>query len=265
MLSPPSSRRERILVFGPSGSGKSSTWISVGDWVTRTHSTAKVRVVDTDHAYEAMSDPSYANTIDVYDAELAEYPKWIDQLQSWRPHVQPDDWLVVDMIDQVRVAAEQHYWYTITGGDMLGEMYLKAEVDANFDTVGPYGKHQGNVTKLYNDFMRVALGYPCHILAIAPAQQVMVNKDGRALNKDDQEYVKFSYKPSGHWRLPHVFHTILLAREIPGDRGSQWNLTTVKERGPIGKEKRAELKGETVQATTGFVGTYLVKVAGWHL
>lgn len=263
-LGPANERRERVLVYGPSGSGKSSCWISVADFIARTRAPNRVRVVDTDHAYEAMRDPSFDGVLDVYDAELADFTQWTDRLQKWRPEVKRDDWLVVDMADQVRVAAEQHYWFEKTGGDMLGEMYLKAELGQE-DMVGPYGKHQGNVTKLYNDFMKVFLGFPCHLMAVCPAQEVMLNKEGRALNGEDSEYVKFRFKPGGHWRLPHNFHTILLAREIPGDKGAEWNLTTVKERGPIGKEARLQLKGQKVEATTGFVGAYLVKTAGWHM
>lgn len=258
MILPPDQRREKAMVFGPSGSGKSSCWVSIADWYQKTRTPGKVRVVDTDQAWEAMRSDELDRVVEVYDAEVAEFPKWVDQLQSWRPLVQRDDWAVVDMVDTVRAAAENHYWSTITGGDMLGEIYLRAESEG-FDTSGPYGKHQGNITKLYNDFMRVFLNLPCHKLALAPAQEVMVNKDGRALNQNDAEYVRFKYKPVGHWRTPHNFHTILLTREVPGE----WNLTTVKERGPIGKG-RPYLTGEKV-TDSGFVGAYLMKVAGWRL
>lgn len=264
MLGPATNRRERILVFGPSGAGKSSTWISVADWAGRTKAPVKIRVIDTDHAYEAMADDSFTN-VEVYDAETSEFPKWGEQLRAWRPSMGRDDWLVVDMIDQAWTGAQEYYWWTVTGGDPLGEIFLKAETE-DFDTVGDYGKHWGNINRLYNDFMRAILQVPCNVLCVAPAAEVALNaKTGLALNKDQQEYVKFRYRPIGQKRLAHAFHTILLAREIPSEKGSQWNLTTVKERGPIGKEKRRDMKGDAVEATTGFVGAYLVKVAGWHM
>lgn len=266
MLAAPSPRRERILVFGPSGSGKSSTWTAIANTIIRTKSPAHLYVVDTDHAYDAMYDPSYDPIITVHDAERANFPEWVEVVSKWRPHLTSDDWIITDMVDQVRTAAKQHYWHEKTGGYTLGEVSLRGEVDDAFDTVGPYGKHEGNINDLYGDFMTAFLNVPCHVLAITPAQQVMLDKQGMAINEKDQEFVKFRYRPTGHWRLPHHFHTILLTREIPGPKGSQWNLTTVKERGPIGKANRRQyLTGELVTEQLGFVGAYLMKVAGWHL
>jgi len=213
-----------------------------------------------------MYDEAFDETVVVYDADPNDFGKWGAILREVRQKVTKDDLLVCDMVDQAWVGAQQHYWGALSGGDSLGEVFLRAEMEDDFNTSGDHGKHWGNINRSYNDFMSLLMNVPCHVMCCSPSQEVMLDKrSGLAINRDQQEWVKFKFKPAGQKRLAHAFHTVLLAREVPSDRGSEWQLTTVKERGPIGREKRVELRGATVPATMGFVGAYLIKVAGWRL
>ena len=266
MLSAPTQKRERILLYGEAGSGKSSAWVSIANWIVKSKSDAKIYLFDSDYSYEAMYDESFDSVVEVVNVDVNEFELWAKKLREVRPKLKRDDWLVVDMIDKAWTGAQNWYWRSVGGGDSIGEVYLRARTEPGFDVGGAYGANWGDINRLYDDFMSLFINAPCHKLACTPARQVMVNpQSGLAINKNDVEWVRYQYKPVGQNRLSHGFHTILLAREIPSTKGSEYNLTTVKERGPVGKTRRSELRGEKVPEGNGFVGTYLVKVAGWKL
>jgi hypothetical protein len=116
---------------------------------------------------------------------------------------------------------------------------------------GAHGENWGIINKYYNAFFQTIINMPCHVLCVAPASE---------LREDDKPETKAQFKvgwkPQGQKDLPHGFHTVLFAAETP----QGWVYTTVRERGPIGREGRKYLKGEKVE---DFVMTYLVGVAGW--
>lgn len=263
MLSASNSRREKILVFGEANSGKSSTWVSIAHWLVKTKSSAKVRVLDTDQAWEAMYDPVLEPVVEVVSSDKDQAEEWPEIMRGFRKKSEPDDWIVIDMIDQPNEASRSWFWKA-KEGDSLAEIYLRQITD-NLDVGGPYGRNWDVINRIYDDIVHPFFSARCHKLACTPAQEIFTDRQGLAASKKDQEWVRFKYKPRGQNRLPHAFHTILLAQRIPSGNDSEWVLTTTKERGPIGLAKREELKGETVTPNMGFVGAYLTKVAGWRL
>lgn len=265
MLQAPSSRRERILVAGGPGSGKSSCWVSIAAWIKKTKSDAKVRLLDTDLAYDAYRSDYIEDVVEAYSADMENSDEWPQVLQKFKADSRPDDWIVVDMADKLWEAARGYFWRTVSDGTSLGEIYMKA-MQGDLDMGGPYGRNWDVMKKIYQDSMSPFLSARCHKLALTPAQEVFTDKSGAALNVKDAEYVRFKYKPAGESRLPHLFHSVLLAQRIPSQKvEGTWTLTTIKEQGPIGLPKRQDLHGEAVTAAAGFVGAYLVKVAGWKL
>lgn len=264
MLSASTPRREKILLFGEANSGKSSAWVSIAHWLAKTKSTAKVRVLDTDMAWDAMYDPAIEPAVEVVSSDKDNADEWPGIMQRFKKVSEPDDWVVIDMVDQPWEAARGWFWKT-KEGDSLAEVYLRQTTGDNVDIGGPYGRNWDVINKLYDDMVHPFFSARCHKLACTPAQEIWVDKGGLAANKSDQEWVRFKYKPRGQNRLAHGFHTILLAQRIPSGRDQEWVLTTTKERGPIGLPKRVELKGEPVTENMGFVGSYLTKVAGWRL
>jgi energy-coupling factor transporter ATP-binding protein EcfA2 len=258
-----SKRRERILVYGESGSGKSSTWVSIAQYIEKTKGKARVFLQDTDRAYEAVEE-AVERVVTCYDAELDRFGEWKGQIQKWRRESGQDDWLVVDMIDKAWAGAQTQFWNIQSGGSSLGEIYLKGHDNAGFLS-GDYGSNWGVINKLYDDWMQQVVAWPGHVLACTPADQVFTDKQNNPIQKGDMEWVKWRFKPAGQKRLKHAFHTVLLAQEQPTTRGPQWSLTTIKERGPVGGQRRQMLLNETVTEAGGFTMGYLVKVAGWRL
>jgi len=250
-------------VVGEANSGKSSCWVSIAHWLAKTKSTAKVRVLDTDNAWEAMWTPEIEQHVEVVSSDKDEAEEWPAIMQGFKKASGPDDWIVIDMVDQPWEAARGWFWKA-KEGDSLAEIYLRQMTDG-MDIGGAYGRNWDVINKIYDDIVHPFFSAKCHKLACTPAQEVWVDRQGLAANKSDQEWVRYKYKPRGQNRLAHGFHTILLAQRIPAGKDNEWVMTTMKERGPIGLAKRDELKGETVTANMGFVGSYLTKVAGWRL
>ena len=265
MLTAPTSRRERVLIYGEANSGKSSAWVSLALWLKKTRSAAKVYLLDSDDAYEAMWCPELDGVVECVAVDVNEMETWPETMAKIKGKVKVDDWVVVDMIDKLWSGAQAYFWEQ-EGTGSLGSVAMRNMTDAGFSVGGDWGKNWDAINKLKDDFMWVYLNSRCHKMACTTAGTVYVDqKSGLATRADDEKYVRYKFKPRGHPRIAHEFHTILLAREIPGARDSEWNLTTVKERGPIGMAKRTELRGEKVTAAGGFVQAYLLKVAGWKL
>jgi hypothetical protein len=262
LLSPGSNRRERHLVYGPSNSGKSSTWLAIADWMERTNANNHVYVLDTDKAWEAMQpeDGSLDRFVTVFDLDKSEFAEWTVAANKVREAGGRDDWLVVDMVDKAWAGAQNHYWSKVAGGDSLAEVYFRAQNDDSFDLAGSHGANWGIINKYYDEFFSTVMGFNGHILCVAPAAEVREpNKAGKGGDREEvrRDFGKLGLKPQGQKDLPHAFHTVLLCQETP----SGWTYNTVKERGPIGRPKRVLLKGEKV---TDFVTSYLFKVAKWH-
>jgi hypothetical protein len=265
MLSAPSNRRERILLYGEANSGKSSAWVSLALWLRKTKSDAKVWLLDSDQAYEAMWCEELDGIVECVDIDVNEMEKWPAIMEAIKGRAGKDDWVVVDMIDKLWAGAQSYFWEQ-EGSGTLGNVYMRNMIDSGFNLGGDWGKNWDAINKLKDDFMWLYLNTKCHKLACTSAGTIYTDsKSGLATRADDEKYVRYKFKPRGHPRIAHEFHTILLAREIPGVRDSEWNLTTVKERGPIGMGKRVELRGEKVSPAGGFVHAYLIKVAGWRM
>lgn len=257
-LHPPNSRKERLLVYGRSGAGKSSTWLSVANWALDTDADTVIHLGDTDHAWDAMRYEDIEPYISVTDLDINEYPDWLTWTRTVREKVKPSDWVVVDMIDKAWTAAQTHFWYQMSGGDPLGEIYLRNQQaivtkgEQGEYMGGAHGANWGVINKFYGAFFQAVIAMPCHVLCIAPAAEI--RQDSPPAERDQW---KIGWKPQGQKDLPHGFHTILFAAETPRN----YIYSTVKERGPIGRPTRPLLKGEEVQ---DFVTTYLMKIGGWR-
>lgn len=262
-LHPPSSRRERILVFGEAGSGKSSTWVSIADWLERTRSKDKVYALDTDAAWEGMrpEDGSLDARVLVSNLDAQEFDPWRPEARRVRGLVSRDDWVVLDMAMKAWRAPQDAYWKAKQGESFADAFAAAVIADDLGELSGHHGTNWGAINKLYADFMDVVLSMPCHVLCVTGTKQLQTEREGKTVRvkAGDKEWEGIGKKPSGQGELSHAFHTIIYCQEKK--LGETWTYTTVKERGPIGRPKREYLKGEHVQ---DFVTTYLIKVAKWR-
>jgi len=264
-LHPPTQRRERILIIGFSGGGKSTCWLNVARWLAKTRSDSKMWVVDTDRTWEAMRplDGSLDKTVVAYDVE--DYPGMKKAVNDIRDVASNEDFLVYDMIDTLWTESQNYFFEEAFAKD-FEEFLVNARRTG--DTIGgEYGVNWNAINKLYagvNDRVR---RFPGHVIACTPGEVVReAGKSGKGGEQDPQivrEFGRYKVKPAGQKKLRHDYHSILLCQDTPGG----YTLSTLKERNPPGSvEGDGQHRVSLESVKTGeFTMTYLVKVAGWKL
>lgn len=255
-LHAPHARRERILAYGRSNSGKSSMWLNLAQWREDTGAEWDIYVADTDAAWDAMrpEDGSYDPFVHVTQLDVEDYRPWVTWAQDTKKAVNPDDWVVVD-VHRAWEASEIHYFGPL---DILAEMAEKHRQFTQGDKAGEsmggaYGGRWAARRRWYNAFHVPVVTAPCNVLCVAHADEIREYHSAEV-----RAQYKVGWKPDGSDDLPNMFHTLLFCAEIPDG----WVYTTVREKGPVGDGRRKMLKGAEVE---GFVESYLMPVGGWRL
>lgn len=254
-LTPPPDRRarERILIYGVGGTGKSSAAVDIARNVD-----SHLYVVDTERAFERMMESASMDNVTVkdvrFDAMVNDTTNWDEMLGFVRETVKTmgvDDWLVIDSVtptwDDVQAWFTERLW-----GDDLADYMMAARMQAKDS-----GKKGGSafegftdwpvINKQYNQLYNLILNAPGHVLLTAETAQLV--------DEDTDTMVTFGshgVKPKGQKRLPHIPHTVLLFRRR---QGGKWVIDTVKDR------EREQLGGVD---NDGFTRTYLQNIAGWR-
>jgi hypothetical protein len=258
-LKPSIDPRERILVFGAAGTGKSNNALAIAR-----KSGSHTFVIDNDMAYDRMlaTDFTDLDNVTVYNAD-----EWSDYI----PHVQKaientttrdehgrtmsDDWLVVDMMTDTWDAVQADFVEQIHGKE-IDEYFLevrKAKKAADVKKGSALGALEGwmdwpVINTRYSKLYKTLLKWPGHLYCTAELAQINADTD----DKDTRLlFGSYGVKPKGQKRMPHIFNTVLLMSK---SRVGEYRMTTVKDRG------REEVEDEPVG---DFAMTYLRKLAGW--
>lgn len=260
MLHNPTHRKERILIYGRSNCGKTSSWLALGDWKHRTNSDFNIHVADTDGVWDIVR-PVTGELDDIQVTRLYtdEYREWLDWVKKTRANVKPNDWVVVDMIGKAWEAAQTYYWSQVGSDDLLADIYLANQ--RALETKGAEGKYMagahganwGLINRYHAAFFEKVVNMPCNVLCVTSANEVRDDSDPALKN-----HYKVGWSPAGQKLMAHGFPTLLFAAQTP----REWVYTTIRELGPIGYPKREYLKGESVD---DFVMTYLLGTAGWRM
>jgi len=251
-----SSRRERILGYGRSNSGKSSMWSSLASWIADTNTDSHLYVGDTDNAWDAIC---YGDIEAVVSAvHITEYIEALQWARICREQVKKEDWVVFDLADKAWAWSQEHYFSTVMGNDdlLLGDVYVKAQQQPG-SMAGDHGSNWGIIYKYYHGLVNMVLNMPCHVLFVAAAREIRSDTKPAIV----AQYKNVGFYPAGppnENELAHNFHSVLYCAET----NRSWIYTSIKERGPIGREGRRMLKGAEV---VDFVSSYLVPVAGWRI
>jgi len=226
MISAPTARRERILVFGLHGSGKSETILSIAKQV----SPNKVTVVDTERAYEALVTDE--DNLVINEIVLDDWEAMLSAVQHAVANDSADDWLAVDSgsmsWEAIQSYALEQGWTETRDGEK-GVDWIKVNAEH---------------TKLY----RAYLSYPGHLILTARQKDLGSRESKQTVNV----YGSYFVKPAGQKDLGHIIpHTVLL---LTTNRSAQYQMTTVKDR------KRDVVENADL---SNFARDYLVKIAGW--
>lgn len=258
---PSQARREKIVVYGDNGGGKSSVTISILDWFRRTKSNRKVHLFDTNNQWQANRelDGGLDQWCHVVPLKFEEYNKWRGLVIEVNKRAHVDDVIIVDMMSTVWDAAQQYYWSQKSGNDSMAELWLRNSAGT---IAGDHGKNWGVINKFYFEFAKQITEAQCHVIMLATASPIrQPNEAGKGGDdiKIRNFYGKTEMKMDGQWGLRGEGFTVIHAFEVNGS----YRITTVKEMGPLTSVKRERVVNKDITGI-GFVPGYLLSVAGWR-
>lgn len=258
VLQPPNRSRERVLLIGPWGAGKSTAWGVTWEWMKRTGADYKMYVIDTDRAADRVApDLPLEQVADVWHWE--EYISAIDKFSAVATR---DDILVVDLIDKAWAAVQDDYIEQVfsKGAATFFLEWKKSAAKGN-PLSDAYGTNWQVINRRYGEFIDKVIHWPGHIIACSPAEPVaQPNRDGSGGDGKDilEAFGRFGVKPAGQKRIGFQFLTVQLM--IPKGNDS-WSFTTMKDVG-LGTMKREKPVNQPLK---DWVMDYLVGIAGWTL
>lgn len=249
----PGKARERILLMGGYGAGKSQAWGEWARWSRDTGSKARFYAVDTDYGVDRMEDNYEGFSSNVEYRQTRDYDEILKYMRDCRKKATRDDILVLDMVGTMWGVCQGAFSEKAFGKNM-GDWFIEAAKAGSMGAIaGDFGVNWGAINRMYGEIRDEFLRFPGHVIACTGVEEVrMPDKQGKGGDDVDmrQLFGRFGVKPEGQKQLGHHFHTILLLQ----DTGKEWKMTTVKDR------NREKVKGLTVG---DFVMDYLVPVAGW--
>lgn len=253
-LVPSKNARERILGMGGPGSGKTHSWFQIAK---NTPEHVKFYVLDTDQTVERFLDSDEFSHLQdrIEYVEPASWPEYVETLQEWvKNDMNPEDWLVVDMISQAWDEVQEYFTEEIFGSD-IGSYFMRVRKDMEEKGKKTLGsgfdgwKDWTVINKLYRVFANTIKRAPGHVYLATPADKIDFDNE-QAENL--KLYGHVGYKPRGQKHTGHAAQTILMFhRTNSGD----FKITTVKDR------QREDMKGES---NRNFAIKYLKGYAGWE-
>jgi hypothetical protein len=259
---PSHQKREKIVAYAAKGDGKSSTYINIACWMEDTKSDRKIWLMDSDKGWSGNRDSTGAldRFVHVMPVSRSDFDGWRAQVEGIRGRVHADDWFVLDLATHAWEGAQRSYWSKKRGSDSLADLWLSMKPE---EVAGPHGTNWGIINKSYGEFMDSVTSLPCHLLLLADAEPV--REPGKSGTGGDSAKVREFYegvpmKVSGQKWLAGEGDTVLYLFRA----GKEYRMTTVKERGPIGRVKREEVVNVNI-TDKGIVRGYLMPIAGWRL
>lgn len=255
MLQPPGPDvRERIMVMGGFGSGKTSCWLNIAKWSKETGSDAKFYVLDTDASVRHMltiPGSQYADLDNIILTEVFDWNEYNDALNAAAAAARPGlDWIVIDFVSTAWDAVQEYYVAEIYKKDMDEFFMDQAKSRAGGNALDGW-KDWSVINRLYKQWSNTMIHrHKAHLFLVAGAKAIG-DKEDRSVRAT---FGTYGVRPAGQKHLGHLPHTVLLnATATPGEIF----LTTVKDR------ERRVLDG--TQKLNEFALDYLVGVAGWRL
>lgn len=249
--------KERLLLFGGGGSGKTSAGLSIASVIT-----SKMFVIDSDYsmAWNRGIDLDFEDARDTVTV-LEVYPEWepwITQIEELVASDANDDdnWLVIDPVspswDWV-----QSWFVELAMGKDVGHHMAELRRDS-----GSTKEYQGAlaesmswpvIKRAYARLYKAVMSWHGHLILMAEAKSIRGERDADQLAL----YGQTGYKPVGEGRLHHVTSTTLFLQHAK----KGWELNTVKDR------NRVEVEHGLIEPFSdgGFATSYLREVAGWQL
>lgn len=270
-INSPFKSRERILLYGREGTGKSTAALSIA----RATPTSKFWIVDNDNTYDRLLESGFPELLERGQVLMAGEDfgvnpnSWDGSRQSIAEAVgnmARDDWLVVDMLsklwDQV-----QEWFIEQVFGDEIDDYFLRVRIEKERynEAARSSGKDkEKKALGAFEGFMdwpvinqtyhkRVStplLNCPGHLISVAEAKN-LADDDDRSLK---ELYGTYGARPGGQKRSGHIMQTVIATGKM--QRSQEFKLVTIKDRTrPVWQD----------EVFVDFAMDYLVGTAGWEV
>ncbi len=258
--------KERILLMGGPGSGKTRAYLSIAELLQKSGSDATVYVIDTDYAVDYMLQIGFSDLENVVFSEVADWPEYMQAVNDFQKVIQPGDWLVGDLLNYAWEAVQEHYSTEAYGKDMADHFMERRQRAAKMKKSkqsddGWEGSSDWQIIKpLYRAFVnRFMYRHRAHVLATCGVKPIA--RDGKW--KDNNEVVAtfghIGFKPEGEKRTPHHPHSIIHLRR---SNTGEFMMTTAKDRE---RPDMVDVSLGTEESPGSFAKSYLIGVAKWSL
>lgn len=240
--------RERILLFGNGGTGKSST---IKDIAARIDGI--VHVIDTDYAFEVMLDGEPDEILEHIECHPVDCDDWeglMATVAKVNKLVGPDDWMVIDSMTATWDAVSENFVEKVFGKS-TDEYFLAARQATSEDAKKLQAlegwKDYTVINKMYNKLYKEI--YKCRGHVLLTAEATALGDDDKGEAKD--MFGRLGRKPKGQKRLSYVTHTVIY---MVKRNSGEWKMTTVKDR----------QRDEMIDLVWGdFAQDYLADIGGW--
>lgn len=273
-LQSPNRSRERILVMGHEGGGKSSNILYLADRCPD----ATFWIVDTDRSYERLIETDHSNLTNIRlggyeyegwgelcfgkDLNVHEWEGQVALIKEAQGQMGYDDWLIIDLEDKLWETVQEYFIEKVFGGDidayfmqtrlMIEHSKKSNSEDKEKKTLGALEgwKDWPVINKIYHQHVsKPLLQSPGHLYIVTGAQSLSEKNEDKGIK---ELYGALGTKPKGQKGTGHLMQTVLFQTYNP--RNDQRKLETVKDRG------RAMWRGEVFE---DFVEDYFIGTAGW--
>lgn len=244
-VTPPTQLKERILLYGGPGSGKTHAYLTIASLLQHYGHPGKMRIMESDlgstQRMHALVFPHLANI------EIAPCEEWEDYekaLERFRKASLPHDWIVLDLSCRSWDAVQEAYSQAVYKKDLADHMLSERQKHKGgaIDQAG-----WGVIKSMYRAFVRDLLLVPkCNVLMCATADQL--SDTDNAITRSTFDWV--GHKPAGEKKFAHHPDTVIYFQQRRG--GVYW-AQTIKDRGRQRMDQEIKF----------FATEYLCAVCGW--
>lgn len=271
MPAPPTTRsgkpiRERIMVFGDSDAGKTFNYLKVAEWHQRRGSDATFYGLCTpgnEWDRHLMPGAEFGELENVEPIDVEGIQDYFDAYDKQiLPHAGPDDWLAVDVIDDVWKACQDEYAAHEWKGKDLGSKWATEGGDFPIE-----GWEWGRINARYRAFVQNRIArFPGHIMVMAWEKDLMPDSKSGKMGESQEVKATFGlvgHKPAGQKDDYKRFATLLhLGKNAKGEHVIR--TARDRQRPRLGNlVERGKVTSLFPVPATDFFRQYLVGIAGW--